>query len=127
MIVGIGTDLVKISRIESSYTRLGDKLAQRILAPQELAGFQASAKPISLLAKRFAVKEAAGKALGTGIGQGVSWHDIYIEHNELGAPILCFQGKAAELAIARQVIAKHVSISDEEDHAIALVILESSH
>ena len=126
MIVGIGTDLVKIERIEASYQRLGDKFAQRILTPQEFKQFQVAVKPIALLAKRFAVKEAAGKALGTGIGQGVSWQDIYIEHNQHGAPLLCFAGKAAEYAAAKQVCAQHVSISDEDDIAAAFVILESA-
>ncbi|WP_019529959.1 holo-ACP synthase [Dasania marina] len=125
MIVGIGTDLVKIDRIEASYQRLGNKFAQRILTPQEFAQFETATKPIALLAKRFAVKEAAGKALGTGIGQGVSWQDISITHNELGAPMLCFSGKAAEYAAARQVCGQHVSISDEDDIATAFVVLES--
>ncbi|MCR8923314.1 holo-ACP synthase [Dasania sp. GY-MA-18] len=125
MIVGIGTDLVKIARIEASYQRLGDKFAQRILTAQEFKQFQTAAKPMALLAKRFAVKEATGKALGTGIGQGVSWQDIYIEHSPQGAPILCLAGKAAEYAASKQVCAQHVSISDEDDIATAFVILES--
>ena len=125
MIVGIGTDMVKISRVEASYQRLGDKFAQRILSVSEFDSFKSSAKPIHLLAKRFAVKEAAGKALGTGIGQGVSWQDIYLEHNELGAPILRMTGMAAEHANKKAVKAMHVSLSDEEDAAIAFVILES--
>ncbi len=103
MIVGIGTDLVKVHRVEVSYQRLGDKFAERILSPKELDSFKINKKPNHFLAKRFAVKEAAGKALGTGIGQGVSWHDISVEHDHLGAPILCFSGKAAELAHAKQV------------------------
>lgn len=123
MIVGIGTDLIKLSRIEASYERLGTKFAQRILAPQELEGFEAAAQPMTLLAKRFAVKEAAGKALGTGIGQGVSWHDITIEHTDIGAPILKLSGRAAEHAVNLGANNFKVSISDEVDLALAFVVL----
>ena len=125
MILGIGTDLIKITRVEDSYQRLGDKFAERILSECEFESFKSSAKPIPLLAKRFAVKEAAGKALGTGIGQGVSWQDIFVEHDSLGAPILRMVGTAAEHAERKGVKAMHVSISDEQDAAIAFVILES--
>ena len=125
MIVGIGTDIVNIDRIEASFQRLGDKFARRILSDDEFQSFQNHARPIHLLAKRFAVKEAAGKALGTGIGQGVSWQDIYIEHDELGAPILRMVGVAAELAAKKSVKAMHVSISDEQNAAVAFVILEN--
>lgn len=125
MIIGIGTDIIKLARIEASYQRLGEKFAQRILSECEYICFKNHTSPIALLAKRFAVKEAAGKALGTGIGQGVSWQDIYVEHNQLGAPILRMRGKAAEHAANIGVKAMHVSISDEEDVAIAFVILEN--
>ncbi|MGK0440380.1 MAG: holo-[acyl-carrier protein] synthase [Pseudohongiellaceae bacterium] len=124
MIIGIGTDMIKVARIEATYQRLGDKFAQRILSQGEYESFKVNAKPMALLAKRFAAKEAAGKALGTGIGQGVSWQDIYIEHDNLGAPLLKMCGKAAEYAEKKGVKAMHVSISDEEDIAMAFVILE---
>ena len=123
MIVGIGTDIIKLSRISSSYDRLGDRFAQRILSPSEWNDFKESAQPLSLLAKRFAVKEAAGKALGTGIGQGVSWHDISVEHDELGAPLLMLKGRAAEHAAQKGVNNTQLSISDETDLAIAFVVL----
>lgn len=123
MIVGIGTDIVAVSRIEASYTRLGQKFVERILAYSEREAFAQAKQPIALLAKRFAVKEAAGKALGTGIGQGVSWHDICIDHDNLGAPVLELSGKAAEIAAAKYINNMQVSISDEKDAAIAFVIL----
>lgn len=123
MIIGIGTDLVKLSRIEASITRFGDKFARRILSPQEFALYQAHKAPQLLLAKRFAVKEAAGKALGTGIGQGVSWHDISIEHTDIGAPKLCLSGRAAQYAAEQGVTSQHVSISDEVGLAMAFVVL----
>ena len=122
MIIGIGTDLAKVSRLEESLERFGDRFAGRILAPVEMTEYRGHAHPARLLAKRFAVKEAASKALGTGIGKG-SWHDIYIEHDELGAPILCFQGHARVLADQKAITHLHVSISDEEDLALAFVVL----
>lgn len=123
MIVGIGTDLVKLSRIEASIARFGDKFARRILSPQEFILYQSHKAPELLLAKRFAVKEAAGKALGTGIGQGVSWHDIAIEHTDIGAPKLCLSGRAAQHAAQQGVTSQHVSISDEVGLAMAFVVL----
>ena len=122
MIIGIGTDLAKVSRLEASLERFGDRFAGRILAPVEMTEYQGHAHPARLLAKRFAVKEAASKALGTGIGK-VSWHDIYISHDDLGAPILCFQGHARVLADQKAINHLHVSISDEDDLALAFVVL----
>lgn len=122
MIVGIGTDLIKVARIEQALHRNGDKFARRILAPEEWEAYQQSNKPLHMLAKRFAVKEAAAKALGTGIGK-VSWHDIYVEHDELGAPLLRLANYAAELAAHKAVAGMHVSISDEDNYAQAFVVL----
>jgi holo-[acyl-carrier protein] synthase len=123
MVVGIGTDLVKLERIEASLARFGSRFARRILADGEFQSFQVHPRPALLLAKRFAVKEAAGKALGTGIGQGIRWQDIYLEHTELGAPLLCLEGKAKQRADQLGVGQMHVSISDEIGLAMAFVVL----
>ena len=80
MIVGIGTDIVKISRIKEAYDLYENRFAKKILCPAELNIFQEKQKSISYLAKRFAAKEAASKALGTGIGL-ISWQDIEIKNN----------------------------------------------
>jgi len=126
MIVGIGTDLVQIKRIAAALARTGPRFAERILAPQERAEYAAAPRPAVFLAKRFAVKEAASKALGTGIAKGISWHHIQLCHNALGAPQLQFSGVAAELQRLQQIDQLHVSLSDEQDYVIALVILERS-
>ena len=123
MIIGIGTDLVKQSRVGESIQRFGDRFIERILTPQEAMDCRASANPVAFLSKRFAVKEAASKALGTGIGAHVGWHDIYVEHDELGAPLLKMTGKALAYGQNKGVVAMHLSISDEEDHALAFVVL----
>jgi len=125
MIVGIGTDLIKIARIAASLEKLGDRFARRILTEQEFVAFSGSALPASFLAKRFAAKEAAAKALGTGISQGVSWQHMAITHDEWGGPLLHFSDRAAELATLRGATTRHISLSDEKDYAVAFVVLSA--
>ena len=84
----MGTDILKIERVDEVMARLGEKFMQRILTEQEQAEYRASTQGNRLLAKRFAAKEAVAKALGTGIGRGVSWQDIQIEHDDNGAPLV---------------------------------------
>lgn len=124
MIVGLGTDIVEIVRIVATLERLGDAFARRILTPQEHAEFEASARRTTFLAKRFCIKEAAAKALGTGIGRGVSWQHMWVEHNDQGAPRLCFSGGALARLQALGGSRVHVSVSDEQAYATATVILE---
>ena len=125
MIIGIGTDIVKISRIKEAYDRHKNRFAEKILRPAELNIFQEKQQSISYLAKRFAAKEAASKALGTGIGS-ISWQDIEIRNDSSGAPILLLLGAAQirmELLGATQ---SFVSLSDEVNHAVAFVVLSGS-
>jgi holo-[acyl-carrier protein] synthase len=124
MIVGIGTDIVHTRRIKASCDRLGQRFAARILTPSELERWLSHRRPEVFLAKQFAVKEAASKALGTGIGQGVSWQHISLDHNELGAPLLVLTGKAQQRAQQMGVSRSHVSLSDEVDTVVAFVVLE---
>ena len=126
MIKGIGTDLIEISRVQRSLAKFGDKFAERILAPSELAEYSRCGSPERFVAKRWAAKEAAGKALGTGIGQGVSWQDFCVEHTPLGAPQLVLSGKAAEIAAQQGVQAMAISISDERHYAIAFVVFSTT-
>lgn len=125
MIVGLGTDIVERVRIEASLTRLGNKFAERILNESELQAFLDSNQAAALLAKRFAAKEAAVKALGLGIGNGIGWHQVTITHNDLGAPLLKFSGFALERCEQLGVKHVHLSVSDERHYAVATVILET--
>lgn len=125
MIVGLGTDIVEISRIELTLDRLGDAFARRILAEQEWQSYSDSNRRTAFLSKRFCVKEAAAKALGTGIGRGVSWQHMWVEHNEHGAPQLCFTGGALERCQTLGANRVHMSVSDEKAYATATVILEN--
>ena len=128
MIVGTGIDIVEIVRIEHSLDKFGDKFAERILTPSEFATFQGfAAAPLRAryLAKRFAMKEAASKALGTGIGQGVSWQDFTTSKNDVGAPQLQLAGVAKDRAGQLGVVNAQVSVSDEQHYVVAMVMLES--
>lgn len=123
MIFGIGTDIVTISRVAALYQRHGERALEKILAPSERADCRAAAQPAHFLAKRFAAKEAFGKALGTGVRWPVLLTAIGIVHGELGKPGFEF---APELAthLAGLRLTAHLSLSDETDAALAFVILE---
>ncbi|QIZ77496.1 holo-ACP synthase [Ferrimonas lipolytica] len=123
-IKGLGTDIVEIARFSDRFDKLGDKLARRILTESEQAEFAQSSTPARLLAKRFAVKEAASKALGTGIGRGVSFHHIELYHDDWGAPKLRFNGGAAERLASLGANCALVSLSDEKAYVVATVIIE---
>ncbi|WP_137168012.1 holo-ACP synthase [Salinimonas lutimaris] len=122
-IVGMGTDIVEIVRLEQALAR-SDKLARRVLTAPELAIFEQHKEPARYLAKRFAAKEAAVKALGTGIGNGISWHHLCVGNHDSGAPFLTFSGEFALRCDALGVSHSHLSISDEQHYAVATVILE---
>ncbi|MDF0606532.1 holo-ACP synthase [Neisseriaceae bacterium TC5R-5] len=124
MIYGIGTDLVAIARMQALLQRWGSRLAQRLLAEAELAAFDRSSDPARFLAKRFAVKEAFAKAVGTGVRAPVLLSAIWIEHDVLGKPVLTVSALLEDFLWQRGIAARHVSISDERDHALAFVILE---
>lgn len=123
MILGIGTDIASIARIKGIQARLGDRFAQRILTDKEFALYVKRNRAASYLATRFSAKEAAAKALGTGIGK-VSFHDLETAHTREGAPLMNFYGYAAELQQKRNVQRVHLSLSDEDTHVVAFVILE---
>ncbi|WP_339387319.1 holo-ACP synthase [Vibrio caribbeanicus] len=124
-IVGLGTDISEIERFEKASSRNGDAFAQRILTQNEFFKYQALKQKARFLAKRFAAKEAAAKALGTGIACGVSFHDFEITNNELGKPELHLSNQAAVIANTINVRSVHLSISDERHYAVATVILEN--
>lgn len=123
MIYGIGTDIVKVARMQKNLDRWGERFAQRILTPSEQREFRANARQAHFLAKRFAAKEAAAKAMGIGFSNGLSLRHIGVTHDALGKPLLEFSGYAAEFVAQHGIDEIHVSLSDEEDHAVAFVTL----
>lgn len=123
-IVGLGTDIIEIARIEQSLTR-SPRLVQRVLTESEQQILAAHGQPARYFAKRFAAKEAAAKALGTGIGRGISFQHFSVSNDPSGRPQLELIGPAKELADSMQVRSVWLSISDEQAYACATVILES--
>jgi len=124
MIVGVGVDIAETIRFENLYSRYGERIARRILTESEQVEFARRNNPASYLATRFAAKEAAAKALGTGFGCGVGYKSIEIKNNNQGRPILKFINLALELARQKQVENVFVSLSDEKHYVVAMVILE---
>ena len=123
MIFGIGTDIVSISRMQSALERHGDRFAERILAAVELEEYRQCANPAQFLAKRFAAKEAAAKAYGTGFRHGLGMSDFIVGHDAQGKPLLIFAGQAEQFCREQGVGESFLSISDEKEHAVAFVIL----
>lgn len=124
MIVGVGVDIAETKRFENLYSRYGERIARRILTESEQVEFGRRNNPASYLATRFAAKEAAAKALGTGFGRGVGYKSIEIKNNNQGKPMLKFINSALELARQKQVENVFVSLSDEKHYVVAIVILE---
>ncbi|HEX4333816.1 MAG TPA: holo-ACP synthase [Usitatibacter sp.] len=124
MIVGIGTDVCSITRIQKSLERFGDRLVNRILTPAERPRFVGAKDKAGHLAKRFAAKEAFSKAIGTGIHGPFTWHSITVTRNPSGKP-----GIEPSPAMARHlktlgVTGSHISLTDDGDVAMAFVVLE---
>jgi holo-[acyl-carrier protein] synthase len=125
VIHGIGTDIVSVARMQTNLERYGDRFARRILTEHEYEQFRGIYHPARFLAKRFAVKEAVAKALGTGLSAGVHLRQICVVNDDRGKPSLSYSGHAATLCREAHIYRSHVSISDEEQYAVAFVVLES--
>ena len=123
MIFGIGTDIVRVSRIQRGLDRYGERFARRILAGQELDDFQRTLHPARFLARRFAAKEAVVKAYGTGFTRGMTFQDIVVSHDAAGKPMLLLSGRALELQQEMGIGETFISISDEQEYAVAFVTL----
>ena len=124
-VVGIGTDIVDIRRIEKMSTKMQINLAKRVLVASELSRYHEHPQAIAFLAKRWAAKEAAAKALGTGIADGVSFQHFIIHSLPTGQPKLELTAQA--LTFAQQLGANtwHISLSDEKHYASAFVVLSA--
>tara|TARA_R110002110_G_scaffold412968_1_gene639670 strand:- start:29318 stop:29689 length:372 start_codon:yes stop_codon:yes gene_type:complete len=123
-VIALGTDILEVVRVEAVVARLGDKFVRRILTLAEQGEYAASQQPVRLLAKRFAAKEAIAKALGTGIGRGVSWQDIEVRHDAHGAPLVHLSGGAAEVLKRRGGSAMLLSLADEQAYVVAFAALK---
>ena len=132
MIIGIGVDIADVARFEKLLDRFANRAVEKILASVEQERFHRSAQPAAYLAKRWASKEAFGKALGTGIAKGVTLPQIAVINGLNGEPLFEFSGVAAELLLQRGINRSHLTISDERLAsgamiATAFVVLETTH
>src|SRR3984893_19011067 len=101
MVIGVGTDLIEIERVEASIAGFGKRFLARLFTPGEIAYCLQKKGSGESFAARFAAKEAGAKALGTGISRGVSWKEIEVRREASGRPTLHLSGRAAEVADAR--------------------------
>jgi holo-[acyl-carrier protein] synthase len=125
MIYGIGVDLVKVARLAAAIERHGERFLNRVFTPREIAYCQKRRAAASAFALRFAAKEAFSKALGVGLRQGgIRWQEVEVVPNPLGKPELVVSGRAADLCAAAGITGMHLSLTDENDQALAVVILE---
>lgn len=123
MILGIGTDVVRIDRIASAYERFGRSFAERLLMPEELAAFEGQKRPVRFLAMRFAAKEAIVKALGTGFAHGLWIRDVGVVQNAWGRPEVRFSARGRRVADALGAGEGHVSLTDEAGLVVAVAVL----
>jgi holo-[acyl-carrier protein] synthase len=125
MVIGLGTDLMEIARIEASIARYGEQFLQRVFTAGEIAYCRRKQKTAAeSFAARFAAKEAGAKALGTGIAQGVSWREIEVRRAPGQRPEIEFTGRAAERAKAMGMVRASLSLTHSRDMAMAVVVLE---
>jgi holo-[acyl-carrier protein] synthase len=125
-VAGIGTDLSRSSRFTRFLEEGKDALIERIFTEAERGYALDKKNPAPHLAARFAAKEAFLKALGLGLREGISWHDMEVVRNELGAPSLILRGRASEIAGERGISKVHLSYSHDGDYASATVVLETT-
>ena len=129
MIIGIGNDLINISRIERTIERFGDRFIQRIFTEEEQITSEKRTLKIASYAKRFAAKEACSKALGSGFRKGVFWHDMGVVNLPSGKPTMNLTGGALkrlkEITPEGQVAQIDLTLTDEPPMAEAFVIIST--
>jgi holo-[acyl-carrier protein] synthase len=129
MILGIGTDLANIERIEGTIARFGDRFLNRVFTAREKATAERRALRVATYAKRWAAKEACSKALGTGLRMGIAWRDMGVYNVESGQPRMVLTGWAAErlkeMTPRGHRAEVHVTLTDDHPWAQAFVLIEA--
>lgn len=124
MIVGTGIDIVEVPRIAAAIERFGERFLARVFTPDEIRYCKSKANSTERFAARFAAKEAALKALGTGMSRGISWQHVEIRREPGGRPTIQFSGKAAKFAERLGARRASLSLTHTKQQAMAQVILE---
>lgn len=124
MIIGTGIDIAEVPRIHRAIERFGDRFLNRIYTEGELRYCRSKANFVERFAGRFAAKEAAMKALGTGWNHGVRWRDIEVARQPGSRPTILFHGKAGKIAAGLGMVNACLTITHTFDQAVAMVILE---
>jgi holo-[acyl-carrier protein] synthase len=124
MILGIGIDIVEVSRVASSHEKFGGRFLNRLLLADEIAYCLRHKNPAPFIAARFAAKEAIAKAFGTGIGAQLGWQDMEITRQESGEPFVILHGRGKKLFEARSAKKLLISLSHAENYAAATAVLE---
>ncbi len=124
MVIGLGTDLIEIARIERSYARYGEAFLRRVFTSGEVAYCMAKKNFAESLAARFAAKEAGAKALGTGISRGVSWREFEVRRAPGQRPELHLSGRALQIADHMGVRRISLTLSHSRLLSIAVVVAE---
>ena len=129
MILGIGTDLANIDRIQGTLDRFGDRFRNRVFTDTEQAKAERHKDVAGTYAKRWAAKEACSKALGTGLRMGIAWRDMAVSNLETGQPVMAVTGWAAErlenMTPKGHEAIIHVTLTDDHPWAQAFVVIEA--
>lgn len=123
MVFGVGTDIVKVSRIEKVWERFGDHFASRLLLDEERELFAGHKRPVRFLSMRFAIKEAAVKAMGTGFAHGMWIRDVGMVPNDWGQPQLIYSSRGQRMCEQLGIGNGHVSVTDEAGLVLAVAVL----
>jgi holo-[acyl-carrier protein] synthase len=123
VIFGIGTDVLKLERVEQTWQRFGEQFARRLLLDEEQRLFAASKRPVRFLAMRFAAKEAVVKAMGTGFANGMWIRDVGMVPNALGQPQIVYSARGREVCRKLGVGEGYLSLSDEAGLVVAVAVL----
>lgn len=125
MVLGLGTDLIEIERIQQSLDRFGERFTRKVFTAGEIAYCERKKHSAESFASRFAAKEAAAKALGTGISRGIQWKEIEVRRAPGERPTLHLTGRAAERAASMGVTNLQLSLTHSRDVAMAVVVAEN--
>ncbi|MEO1244509.1 MAG: holo-ACP synthase [Pseudomonadota bacterium] len=125
MIFGVGTDIVELSRVQATYERFGEHFVRRILMDEEIALFRKSKQPVRFLAMRFAGKEAAVKAMGTGFANGIWLRDVGITNNRWGRPLIIWSERGLRVCERLGIGEGHVSLTDDAGLVMAFAVCEA--